>query len=282
MSKNKQQTPRPAGEPASSGRTSPAAATNRREQLRAQQEAEAQRARARRIITAVAVVVAVIIVAVVVVVLVQSAQRKREQQGLQPSQGQIVPPNANADKSGLVFNNSSRNTGTPQVEVYLDYQCPACGQASKSVDPLLEQLADAGELQLSYHMLFGLDRGFPGNHSFRAALAGTCADVQGLFPTYSKTVFANQPPREGDGWTDEQLRATFAQQAGLSGEALSAFQACFDTRATSDFVNGMQEAKPAYVGYTPFFAVNGKELKLTNTDLASVDAMRAAIERAAG
>lgn len=281
MSKSKQNSPRPDNPNAASSASSTATAS-RRDQLRAQQAAEAQRARTRRIIIAASVAIAVIIVAVVAVVLVQNSQRQREQDDLRAGQGQITPASATEDKSGLVFNESTLNTGKPLVQVYLDYQCPGCGQASRSVDPLLEQLADAGEIQLTYHMLFGLDRGFPGNHSYRAALGGTCAAVQDVFPIYSKIVFANQPAREGDGWTDEQLRSTFAQQAGLTGDQLSAFQSCFDERATSDFVDGMQDAKPDYVSYTPFFAVNGKEIKLTNADIAGVDTLRAAIQRAVG
>lgn len=281
MSKSKQNQPRPADQSVDTAQK-PSAGANRREQLRAQQAAEAQQARTRRIITAAAVALAVIIVAVVAVVLVQNAQRQKEQEGLHPTGSQIVPPIATADKTGLVYNDSTRNTGKPAVEVYLDYQCPGCANASQLVDPLLEQLADTGKIQLTYHILFGLDRGFPGNHSFRAALSATCSANEGVFPEYSKIIFANQPAREGDGWTDEQLRSTLPTQAGLSGDKLTAFQSCYDGRATSDFVNGMQDAKPDYITHTPFFAVNGKEMKLSNNDLASAEALSAAIERTAG
>ena len=260
MSKSKQDQPRPGKPQASNPQTPRAESTSRREALRAQQAAEAQRARTRRIITAIAAVLAVVIVAVVVVVLVQNQQRQRQEEGLRAQQGQVTPPSANEAGNGLVFNNSTQNTGKPLVEAYLDFQCPGCAQASALIDPLLEQLANSGEIQLTYHMLHGLDRGYPGNHSYRAALAATCADVQGAFPAYSKAVFASQPVREGDGWTDEQLRGTLAEQAGLSGQQLTDFQTCFDSRTTSDFVDAMQDQKPDYVTYTPFFAVNGQAL----------------------
>lgn len=281
MSKNKQNQPRPTSAASSNSKSLRAETTSRREQLRAQQAAEAQRARTRRIVTAVAVVLAVVIVAVVVVVLVQNQQRQREEQGLRAEQGQITPPSANEAGNGLVYNNSTQNTGTPLVEAYLDYQCPGCASASALIDPKLEELADAGEIQLTYHMLHGLDRGYPGNHSYRAALAGTCADVQDVFPSYSKAVFVAQPAREGDGWTDEQLRNTIPQQVGLGGEQLAAFQSCFDNRSTSDFVDAMQNQKPDYVTYTPYFAVNGNQWQPGNADIESTQTVLDAINRVA-
>lgn len=281
MSKSKKDQPRPDKPPASNPQTPRAESTSRREALRAQQAAEAQRARTRRIIIAIAAVLAVVIVAVVAVVLVQNQQRQQQQEGLRAQQGQVTPPSANEAGNGLVFNNSTQNTDKPLVEVYLDFQCPGCAQASALIDPLLEQLANSGEIQLTYHMLHGLDRGYPGNHSYRAALAATCADVQGAFPAYSKAVFAAQPAREGDGWTDEQLRGTLAEQAGLSGQQLTDFQTCFDSRSTSDFVDAIQDLKPDYVTYTPFFAVNGNQWQPSNDALASADALLAAIQAVA-
>ncbi len=281
MSKSKQGQQRPASDPTPGGKSS-AAANSRRDQLRAQQAAEAQRARTRRIITAAAVALAVLIVAIVAVVLVQNNQRQLEADSLRGSQGQVTPLNATEDGSGLVYTSSTGSIDKPLVEVYLDFQCPGCAQASAVVDPLLEQLAESGKIQLTYHMLYGLDRGFPGNHSYRAALAATCADVQDAFSAYTKTVFANQPVREGDGWTDEQLRGTLAQQAGLAGEQLTAFQGCYDAKSTSDFVEAMYNATPDYVTHTPFFAVDGKEMPIANADLASQDALLSAIERIAG
>ena len=158
MSKSKQDQPRPDKPQASNPQTPRAESTSRREALRAQQAAEAQRARTRRIITAVAAVLAVVIVAVVVVVLVQNQQRQQQEEGLRAQQGQVTPPSANEAGNGLVFNNSTQNTGKPLVEAYLDFQCPGCAHASALIDPLLEQLAKSGEIQLTYHILHGLDR----------------------------------------------------------------------------------------------------------------------------
>ena len=288
MSKSKQNQPRtggPAGQ-ATSGKpgTPRSASASRREQLRAQQQAEAQRKRTIRIITAAAIVLAVLIVAVVVVVVAQN--RKKDDPGSQPSSSstaaQIVPPSANADKTGLVYNTTDPAADAPQVIVYMDYQCPGCAQASKLVEPKLAELADNGDILLTYHILHGLDAGYPGNNSFRAAIAATCADVQGVFPDYSTTVFAGQPATEGDGWSDKQLSEDYPKLVGLEGDALSAFQTCFTDQATSDFVTGMQDSLPSSVKATPTFTVNGNQWSPSSSDLASSDAMLETIKQLAG
>ncbi len=276
MSKNKQNKPRPDAPRTSSGRAGGPSAS-RREQLRQQQAAAAQRARTQRIITVVGAVLAVAIIAFVAVVLFQNQREKVEQGGLQ-GQTQITPPSANAEQNALVYRASDQNTDMPSVEVFVDFQCPGCRTAAELVDPILHQLADAGEIQLTFHYLHGLDRGIPGNNSQRATIALTCADDQGLFPEYAEAVFANQP-QQGVRFTDEQLGNQFASQAGLTGDQLTNFQACFNNNQTSDFVTTMQEAQPDYVTHTPFVATNGTELDLNQ--LTTLDGARQAIAAAA-
>lgn len=281
MSKKKQQ-PRPASD-TSKGRPRAvsAAAASRREQLRAQQATEAKRARTRRIVTVAAGVLALVIIATVIVVLVQQRARQQGAATPNPSAAQIVPPNASADGVAVDYVAATEpKADAPQVRAYLDYQCPGCGQASVLIDPKLEALADRGEIELSYQMLHGLDNPYPGDHSLRAAIATTCSDQFGVFPEYSKIIFANQPAREGDGWTDEQL-LEWAGQAGISGADLDSFSQCYADRATSDFVLGMQQAKPEIVKATPSFTVNGTLVTFSSADIASEDALLAAIERAA-
>lgn len=101
-----------------------------REQLRVQQEAEARRRRTIGIITAAAVVLAVVIIVVVVVVIVQNRGSSGGQSTPGSTADQIVPPSANADNTGLVYNRADPAAGAPEVVVYMDYQCPGCGQAS--------------------------------------------------------------------------------------------------------------------------------------------------------
>lgn len=248
---------------------------SRREKLRARQQAEAaSQARSRRIITVVAALVALLIVVTVVVVVVQKKQAEEQQQT--GNAEQLIPANVNAAGNAMVFpGNGDEND--PLVTVYADYQCPGCGTASKSIDLLLEQLAEEGEIRLEYHMLHGLDRALGTDHSQRALLAATCAGVTDNFPAYNHQVFDNQPEREGDGWTDEQLTVDFPAAISMSPEDLTTFQTCYRTRQTLDFITTMQTTMPRYVESTPSFVVNDQVMQLTTAEWADKDALLAKI-----
>lgn len=277
MSKSKQNQPRPE----SSQSAEKKASASRREQLRAQQAAEAARTRTRRIMIAIAAALAAVIAITVIVVLVQRNQPAPTAPSVTPAAEQVVPPNATDDNTAIRYvAKTDPKPDAIEVVAYLDFQCPGCGQASQLIDPKLEALADAGEITLAYHMLHGLDRGYPGQHSFRAAIAATCSDQYGVFTDYSRLIFANQPAREGDGWTDEEL-ITWAGQSGISGTDLETFTSCFTGQATSDFVTGMQDSRPAIVAATPSFVVNGKLAQFTGADIASEQALLTAIQRTA-
>jgi 2-hydroxychromene-2-carboxylate isomerase len=96
----------------------------------------------------------------------------------------------------------------------------------------------------------------------------------GKLEAYHNMIYKNQPAREGDGYTDDQLRNVFAKDAGITGSDLTNFQKYYDTKATSAFVKNAAAkgltagAKLAaddpsafppsgYFG-TPTFTVNGK------------------------
>ncbi|MDR0783207.1 MAG: thioredoxin domain-containing protein, partial [Propionibacteriaceae bacterium] len=100
--------------------------------------------------------------------------------------------------------------------------------------------------------------------SQRSARAATCAHTVGAFWAYHSTIFRNQP-HEGVGYTDELLRNDFAAEAGITGDALTRFQTCYDTGATNEQVKAMEsEGSAAGVNGTPYFFVNGWQ---TNFDL---------------
>lgn len=261
--------------------TQPNAGTSKRAQLAAQQAAEAAHKRTMRIVTVIGVIIALVIISVVAVVLVQNHQENKTQ--AQATGEQIVPIRANKAKDGIVYKDSTANSDAPLVDAYVDYQCPGCAQAAATVEPMLEQLADDGKIQLVYHTLYGLDRTFPGNHSYRAAIAATCvANLENEhFSTYSHTIFANQPSHEGEGYTDDQLLKDFAAQAGITGADQETLAACYTGQATKDFVKDIQDRLPNYVKYTPSFVVNEQVLEISSM-LSSTDTLLQGINEAAG
>lgn len=232
-------------------------AANRREQLRRQQDSEAKQKRLNKILGWGAAALATLLVAVFAVVLLQNQQ---------VSATAITPPNATANKDGIVVSPGKAAEGVPQVAVYVDYQCPYCALFETQYGPTAVAMADAGEIALTQHTMSFMDNNLKNTASKRSAIGAACSDVSGKHTEYNAAVFANQPTDEvagAEGYSDTLLRDTIPAEVGITGEALTQFQACYDQQLTKDFVAGIDKA--AYdkkVTGTPTILVNGKVLDL--------------------
>ena len=159
----------------------------------------------------------------------------------------FIPVNASKAKPGAII-----------VEIHTDYQCPWCQRAEEIYGQALYDASLAGDVELRIHLrtMVG-DRIIKNDSSVRAAVAAVCAHENDRFWAYHSTVFVNQP-HEGVGFTDDQLRNQFAAQAGITGNTLTRFQTCYDTKATRDAVATMEdEAYALGINGTPAFYVNG-------------------------
>lgn len=237
-----------------------------RERLRRQQEQQAEAARRRRIMLVAGIVALLVILGITATSI---ASKLKDPQA--PSAAAIVPPSANAAKDAIVVNPGKAPSTAPLLSIYFDYQCPNCKQFEALLGPTIEDMAHKGEVTLQYHGMTFLDSNLRNDSSTRSGYAAACADTVGAYAAYHDAVFAGQPAQEGAGYTDEQLRVAFAQQAGITGDKLTSFQQCYDARATKGFVDAMNEsAFRQGVNSTPTVQVNGKQLSLdTVTDPAS-------------
>lgn len=226
---------------------------SRREVLRRQQEAQARQKRLNRIVAVGAGIVALVLVAVFAVIAFQQWGGGSGATG--------APPNATAARDGITVNPGKAKPGAPTLQIYLDYQCPWCKTLEDTHGKTIEELAAAGDINLVYSTKTFLDPGLRNDASYRSAVAAACADVAGVYAAYHDEVFANQPTTEGEGYSTDQLRTTFAQAAGINGDKLTAFQQCYDARTFGNFVKGVEEASAkAGVNTTPTVKLNGTPL----------------------
>lgn len=151
---------------------------------------------------------------------------------------QVAVPHASNQGRGITV--AKTPTGKPTLVVYEDYQCPWCKVAHDGMGPQIDALVAKGEIGVEVRTLDMLDAGLNNDASLRAATAAACADVDGTHTKYRDTVFANQPQKEGTGYTDQQLRQDFAASAGVKD--LTAFQTCYDQRQTHDAVQKVLDA----------------------------------------
>ena len=265
-------------------------ANNKRAQLLAQQRAAAKARRNRLTI----VIAAVVVVALVLVGVVMWQTRPDQPvappdsntsaatlpapapSSIAPSTtttGMYIPPDGTAEMGYIQVKAANVSPDALTVDEHLDYQCPYCHLADEVVGPSFRALAERGDIILRVHIRSFLDTSLKNDSSTRAAMASTCADTVGSFMAYHETIFANQPDKEGTGYTDQQLRVDFPAQAGITGSDLTQFQTCYDTKQTLAYVEQMEEVNGTsrtinYTeqdppGGTPAFYVNGTVLSLS-------------------
>lgn len=168
--------------------------------------------------------------------------------------------------------------GKPVLEVWADFQCPACAQFEAQFGPTIEKVADDGEARVIWRTTSFLDNGFPGDHSKRAAAAWGCAIDAGKKVEYHDLIFANQPETEGVGWTDDQF-LQFGEDAGIKDDKQDTFDKCV---IEHDYIkwanNGTAESYANEVPGTPSLYLNGEVLE--GEDRASPEALEKAVAEA--
>ena len=149
------------------------------------------------------------------------------------------------------------NANSPvQVVEYGDYQCPACEQFFRTVEPqLFNDYVKTGEIGFTFHDYPFIGDGYSPNESMLAAEAAYCAQDQGKFWQYHDTLYDNQKAENSNGFTTARLE----QMAKLVGLDTSKFNTCLNNGTHQNEVNQMkQEGTNLGVSGTPTLFVNGK------------------------
>jgi protein-disulfide isomerase len=176
---------------------------------------------------------------------------------------QVAPKDAASNNSAIALNmGATPKANAITLDIHVDYQCPYCASAEKAFGPSITQLAQSGDLNVNYHIRTFLDSMIGNDSSEQAAIAASCADNVGKFPQYNQVVFDNQP-KEGVGYTHEQLLNDFGAQAGITGKDFDTFEQCYLTSATKDYVDKMESINIQTVQGTPTFIANGYKLDLS-------------------
>lgn len=142
------------------------------------------------------------------------------------------------------------------IEVYEDFQCPACRIYSNEVEPLVtENHVASGEVYYVFRQFPFLDDRAPGKESDQAANASMCASEQGRFWDYHDILFANWNGENQGSFSDKRLLA-FAETLELDMEA---FTACFEQNRYQDQIQAdLAAGDAAGVQGTPTVLVNGE------------------------
>ena len=146
------------------------------------------------------------------------------------------------------------------LELWSDYQCPACAQYAEIVEPeLVADYVTPGVLRIVHRdaAFQGVRAGGSYDESVESAAGARCAAEQGRYWPFHDWVFANHNGENKGAYADARLRA-MATSAGLD---VTAWDAC---RATGDQQRAVraetEQGSAGGIGSTPTLIINGETI----------------------
>ena len=179
---------------------------------------------------------------------------------------------AKVDASGLIAPTSTapaeladgRSLGKADapvtLEVWSDFQCPACGQYAEIVEPaLIRTYVTPGTLRIVHHdaAFQGARSKAPFDESVEPAAGARCAAEQDKYWPFHDWLFANQSGENKGAFADARLRA-IATKVGLDVVAWDACRATGEqqTAVRSETAQGVANG----VNSTPTLYINGEAI----------------------
>ncbi len=162
-----------------------------------------------------------------------------------PAVAAAIPAHVTTDHGFIV----GVETAPVTIDVYEDFQCPACARFVAVSGDAIDQYESSGQAKVVYHIM-----SFLGPESVRAANAAALAQDRGKFTELYRYLYAHQPAEHTGGYTNDMLIAAGAA-VGITDADYSAGIA--DVRYET-WVTGTDEAaSQAGVVETPTVKING-------------------------
>ncbi|MFG3341912.1 DsbA family protein [Glycomyces sp. NPDC048151] len=151
--------------------------------------------------------------------------------------------------------------GPVEVDLFIDYMCPACNQFEQAYAAQIQGWIDDGSVTVNYHPLTILDRlSNDTEYSSRAANAAVCAADVGeqQFLDYTLALFENQPAENTSGLNDDEL-VKIGTDMGLDSD----WQSCVEDDTYRSWVaDGNANATSEQgITATPTAKVNGETVE---------------------
>lgn len=244
-----------------------------REKARQIAEAQARKQKTAKRVLFIGIALVVVLVIVVVSVLIYQSTRPADQpQGYSDGSVTFVKDGDGVALTGDPGKDSKdAKDSAPNVKVFLDYQCPACGQFEGLNGPGLGKLAENGDISLTFQPVALLDNQSGGTkYSTRSANLMMCVVDSGQadkFQSLSLSLFSNQPEEGATGLDDEKM-LDLAHQAGVDADkkirtvpdGTMTVRDCVKNIRFEDYVTqSTKEALDNGLKGTPTVHINGKD-----------------------
>jgi len=161
-----------------------------------------------------------------------------------------VPASVSAeDGYGIVLNPNAK----PTIDVYVDYQCPACRAFEIINGGYLNEVIAQNKAKVVFHPMT-----FIGPESILAANAAACAADENEFMAMNLALFQDQSAEENSGkWQGDAL-LNIGKSIGINS---AKFETCIKDGSYVNWTGNVATATAkADVNGTPTIFVNGKEL----------------------
>ncbi len=162
----------------------------------------------------------------------------------------------------LIDPTNPRAVGNPnapvQMEVWSDFQCPACDEFELNVEPtLISQYVATGKVHLTYRDYAFIDGGSAGGESHQAAAAARCAGTK--FWPFHDYLFQNQSTTgENKGTFTAAFLSSVAAAVGVDRSAYDACMANGAAAMVAAVDAETAQGQAAGIHQTPTIALNGK------------------------
>ena len=166
-----------------------------------------------------------------------------------------VTPAALPDADGLSLGDPN---APATIDVFEDFQCPACQRFTQNTEPLIIQnLVATGRARYVFHNYPFLDDGSVNKESDQAANAAMCANEQEKFWEMHSILYANMGAENMGGFSNRRLQA-MGESLGLD---MDAFNSCLDAnKYEAELQSDIDLAQQWGVSGTPTVFVNGQRV----------------------
>ncbi|MBO2449772.1 thioredoxin domain-containing protein [Actinomadura barringtoniae] len=238
-----------------------------RQRLAEERLKQAARQKQQRMLMIVLGVVAVVAVAVVVIVTVSNSGDDKK---APKYAGPLAPTSRQADGSIVM---AKAGVAKPVLEVFEDFQCPACKALEDTTGKTIKEQAAAGAVKVVYRPFRLFQQEPLKSNSQRAANAAECAPADKWVPFHDQ-LYANQPEEGSDGFANKDL-IKWAGEVGITGDA---FTQCVNGGQKNASVDqATAYAQKAGVTGTPTLMLDGKKV---GDDALTPDGLKKAISAA--
>jgi protein-disulfide isomerase len=244
-----------------------------RERLAEERKRQAARDKQRKLLAIVIGAVVAVAAVVVVTVIVMDRQGKSNQKATAYT-GPQAPLSRQADGSIVM---AKAGVTAPTLDVFEDFQCPACKAFEDSTGKNVKQLAAEGKVKVVYRPfhLFGQQPDPVKRNSLASAAAALCVPAD-KWLSYHDALYKYQPEEGTKGFANKEL-VNWGKDVGVTD---SGFDKCVTDQQKKDQVTSMTSyaLETKKVNSTPTLFLNDR--KLDSKEYDSGDAIAKAIAEA--